>query len=112
MVKLTQYTTCEREFFMVEQQKKEGSQTAQVHFFYPAAPGHTVSLSGVFNDWDPAKTPMVYSAADAGYSCTLSLAKGEYEYKLVVDGEWLLDEENPNFVSNDFGTLNSLLKVN
>ena len=96
---------------MIEQKKKKGSQTAQVRFFYQAAPGHTVSLSGVFNDWDPVKTPMVYSAAEGGYSCTLSLAPGNYEYKLVVNGEWLQDESNPDFVSNDFGTLNSLVKV-
>ena len=54
---------------------------------------------------------MVYSAAEGGYSCSLSLAPGNYEYKLVVDGEWLQDESNPDFVSNDFGTLNSLVKV-
>ena len=96
---------------MVEQQKKSGSDTVQVRFFYPASPGHTVSLSGIFNDWDPVKTPMIYSEQDNGYVSILELAPGEYEYKLVVDGEWVMDEGNPNFVSNDFGTLNSLLII-
>ena len=36
---------------------------------------------------------------------------GDHQYKFVVDGEWRLDAANPNFVPNDFGTLNSLLTV-
>ena len=82
---------------------------AVVRFCYRTLPGHTVSLAGIFNDWDPAQTPMLEE--NGLYSCTLELPTGEYEYKLVVDGEWMLDEDNPNFVSNDFGTLNSLLTI-
>ena len=73
--------------------------------------GHNVSLAGVFNDWDPARTPMLYCDEKKSYICILTLSSGEYEYKLVVDGQWMLDEGNPNFVSNDFGTLNSIVVV-
>ena len=41
----------------------------------------------------------------------LLLAPGEYEYKFVRDDEWMTDEGNPNFAANDFGTLNSVMKV-
>ena len=89
--------------------KKDG--LYKVRFAYSAAPGHTVSLAGVFNDWDPARLPMKYSAAKKLYSCSIKLAPGNYEYKLVVDNKWLLDEGNPNFVTNDFGTLNSVIVI-
>ena len=82
-----------------------------VCFSYAAEPGHSVSLAGVFNDWDPARLPMKYSAAKKLYSCSIKLAPGNYEYKLVVDNKWLLDEGNPNFVTNDFGTLNSVIVI-
>ncbi|MBE6375754.1 MAG: hypothetical protein E7050_04735 [Lentisphaerae bacterium] len=82
-----------------------------VCFSYSAAPGHKVCLAGVFNDWDPERNLMEYSTEKGVYSCTVQLSPGVYEYKLIVDGEWLLDEGNPNFVSNDFGTLNSIVTV-
>ena len=96
---------------MFELKKIQGREAMQVCFCHPAAPGHTVNLAGVFNDWDPAKAPMIYSENGSYYSCVLELMPGEYEYKLVVDGDWVLDDSNPNFVSNDFGTLNSIVSV-
>jgi len=96
---------------MVEVRKIAGSATRSVVFSYAAAPGHSVALAGVFNDWDSNGTIMTFDAAVSAYRCELTLSPGTYEYKLVVDGEWLLDDSNPNFVSNDFGTLNSVAAV-
>ena len=95
--------------FEIKAEKKNNCRA--VCFSHPAPPGHQVMLAGIFNDWDPKRNPMEYSEAESAYTCTVFLAPGEYEYKLVVDGEWLLDEGNPNFVSNDFGTLNSVLSL-
>ena len=97
---------------MVKVEKNVGAELKQVVFLYPEAPGHHVSLAGVFNDWDPSATEMLYSPADRAYRCLLTLPSGAYEYKMVVDGAWMLDEGNPNFAANDFGTLNSVLTVN
>ena len=41
------------------------------------------------------------------HKAVLELPAGYYEYKFIIDGEWLLDDTNPNFSANDFGTLNS-----
>lgn len=75
------------------------------------APGRTVAVAGSFNDWEPELNPMTDEKGDGVYRCTLQLAPGCYEYKFVVDGEWVLDDGNPNFASNDFGTLNSVLNI-
>ncbi len=96
---------------MVEVIRKSGKAGKLVRFSYAAAPGRSVALAGVFNDWDPATVVMEYSTEKSAYYCELELPAGSYDYKFVVNGEWMLDESNPNFASNDFGTLNSVLVV-
>lgn len=89
-----------------------GAGLKKVHFFYTAPAGARVSLAGSFNDWDPEANAMTFSAENGVFICSLLLPCGSYEYKMVVDGSWMLDESNPNFTANDFGTLNSVLTVN
>lgn len=88
-----------------------GDTLRKVELVCNLAPGKTVAVAGSFNDWEPELNPMTDLNGDGSYRCVLSLAPGCYEYKFVVDGEWVLDDSNPNFTSNDFGTLNSVLNV-
>ena len=74
------------------------------------APGRQVFVAGSFSDWQP-KHKLSDKDGRGVYTARIQLVPGEYEYKFVVDGEWRLDAANPNFVPNDFGTLNSLLTV-
>ena len=83
----------------------------KVLFSLEAPQGRAVSVAGSFNDWDPGVTLMPYDPVLKVYRIEVMLVPGEYEYKFVVDGEWLLDEANPGFYPNDFGTLNSVLVV-
>ncbi|MBR7156711.1 MAG: glycogen-binding domain-containing protein [Lentisphaeria bacterium] len=73
-------------------------------------PGRDVRVPGSFNEWQPVKklTDKNHSGI---YRCRLMLAPGEYQYKFCIDGEWRADAANPNFVPNDFGSLNSVLIV-
>ena len=82
-----------------------------VTFTVHAEKGKDVYVAGEFNKWDPTAKKMAYKAKDGIYAATVKLVPGEYQYKFVVDGEWRLDAANPNFVPNDYGTLNSLLTV-
>ena len=82
-----------------------------VEFSLPGKPGHENFVAGSFNDWAPECAPMEFSAADDCYRRKLTLPPGSYEYKFVVDGRWILDDSNPNFTANDFGTLNSVLNL-
>lgn len=81
-----------------------------VTFNFADAPGQQVFLSGSFNNWQMNK-PMKEKNSTGVYSCRLLLEPGEYQYKFVVNGQWRLDSENPCFVPNGFGELNSLLQV-
>ena len=41
----------------------------------------------------------------------LHLKPGQYEYRLVIDGDWQEDPSNPRRVPNHLGGSNSLLRV-
>ena len=54
---------------------------------------------------------LVDKNGDGIYTGMMMLEPGVYEYKFVVNGEWRLDDRNPNFKPNDVGSLNSVLVV-
>jgi hypothetical protein len=39
------------------------------------------------------------------------LPPGRYEYKFIVDGEWIPDPSEPHEVVNAFGSTNSVVEV-
>lgn len=81
-----------------------------VNFIYEDTPGKSVMVAGSFNDWQPEKE-LKDKDGSGIYRGRILLPEGEYQYKLVVDGEWKLDPANPNFCPNSYGSLNSLLNV-
>jgi 1,4-alpha-glucan branching enzyme len=83
----------------------------RVVFQFRAPAGSTIGLAGSFNNWDPATKVLENKKGDGLYTGILMLAPGTYEYKFCVDGQWQPDPENPNFMPNDLGTLNSVLIV-
>ena len=81
-----------------------------VNFEVNDNPGKEVFVAGSFNDWQPVKK--LEDKNNTGiYRGRLMLPPGEYQYKFLIDGEWRSDASNPNFVPNEFGSLNSLLIV-
>ena len=81
-----------------------------INLVYEDAPGKEVFVAGTFNNWQPEK-PLSDKNNIGVYKCQLRLAPGTYQYKFIVNGNWCLDENNPNFTPNGLGTLNSLLIV-
>lgn len=91
--------------------KKATVKRRRVKFEVLAEPDSKVFLAGSFNNWDSEAKQLKEKDGDGVYTCTLLLEPGEYEYKFVINGEWLIDSENPNFSQNQIGTLNSVVKV-
>jgi len=85
------------------------SQSVRIEFKHPTA--SAVAIAGTFNDWRPEATQMV-RVADGRWLKDLALPPGLYEYRLVVDGAWMPDPSAVAAVTNPFGELNSVLKVN
>jgi 1,4-alpha-glucan branching enzyme len=63
-----------------------------VSFAYEGVHQH-VSLVGDFNNWDPQATPMEQRGRGS-WRVTLDLPPGQYGYKFVADGMWVLDKRN------------------
>jgi 1,4-alpha-glucan branching enzyme len=89
-------------------QNGKTSQIVQVEYIDPTA--SAVAIAGGFNDWRPEATPMV-SLGEGRWRKELVLPPGIYEYRLVVDGEWMPDPLAQATAPNPFGGLNSVLKV-
>ena len=41
----------------------------------------------------------------------VNVEPGEYEYRFIVDGVWIRDPNNRDYIRNEFGQINSLLIV-
>jgi hypothetical protein len=68
-----------------------------------------VLVSGSFNNWSHHGYQMIREGND--WVLQLHLDPGRYSYKFVVDGAWILDEANPLWEENEFGTGNSVIWV-
>ena len=75
------------------------------------APGaRDVVLTGDFSGWAPGMVRLDRAAGGA-WSGTLELAPGEYQYRLIVDGQWRDHSEAERRVPNPFGGENCVLVV-
>jgi chromosome partitioning protein len=68
-------------------------------------------LAGDFNGWVPDSGTVLKRHGDGSWTKFFPLRPGRYEYKLVVDGQWVVDPLNPKRVGNDVGSMNSVLEV-
>ena len=89
--------------------KGQASQRVHVEFMHPTV--RSAAIGGTFNDWRPEATRMV-AVGDGRWLKELVLAPGVYEYRLVVDGEWMPDPRASENAPNPFGGINSVLRVN
>jgi 1,4-alpha-glucan branching enzyme len=82
----------------------------RIHFEFTAPEAESVLIAGTFNDWRPTATPMV-ALGEGRWVKDLALLPGEYEYCLVVDGQWKPDPLAKETVQNPFGGVNSIRRV-
>ena len=94
---------------MTETRKKP--KRRRVEFVTEAEPGSRVSVAGTFNDWDPEAHPLTDRAGDGCFKRRMLLGPGRYEYKFVINGTWCVDPACPDWTSNDYGSLNSVIEV-
>jgi 1,4-alpha-glucan branching enzyme len=88
--------------------RKDGSQ--KVRFQLRAPSKSKVFVAGSFNGWDPSANRLRRNGNGA-YAANIMLPPGHHEYKFVVDGEWLIDTENPAWAPNNLGSLNSVIEI-
>ena len=76
---------------------------------YPQA--REVYLCGDFNQWSPARGRMFLRSGQRRWEKRVTLPPGRYEYKFLVDGQWIHDTRAPEITRNVHGSLNSVRTV-
>ncbi len=89
------------------------SRTHDVTFRYEPVIGgeRDVFVAGTFNGWVTDQDRLTDADADGVFTLTMPLAEGRHDYKFVVDGNWMTDENAVEFADDGFGGRNSVLIV-
>jgi len=89
-----------------------GPQTVKngIKFSIKALGAKNVQVAGDFNNWNPNKGVLLDTEGQGVWSKVLPLEPGTYQYRFVVDGQWLEDPKNPNKTESPFGGWNSVIK--
>jgi len=67
-----------------------------------------VILAGSFNAW--SRNELIMNKTEKGWELPYVVAAGNYEYKFIVDGEWMTDPVNP-FTTGSGNTVNSFIAL-
>jgi chromosome partitioning protein len=70
-----------------------------------------VAVTGEFTQWSRQGVMLERDEGDGLWKAVVDIAPGEYEYRFIVDGVWIRDPNNQDYVRNEFGQENSLLVV-
>lgn len=69
-----------------------------------------VVLTGDFTGWETDRVRLK-RAENGEWRTVLQLPAGEYQYRLLIDGEWCNDPACQNRVPNPYGSQNDVLLV-
>ena len=69
-----------------------------------------VSIAGTFNDWNPGATPMTFMGGSK-WARKLALAPGRYEYRFVVNGQWMDPPNAKAYMPNPHGGRNAVVEI-
>jgi hypothetical protein len=68
-----------------------------------------VAVAGSFNEWNQSQ--VLCAKEPAEWVCRLDLTPGKYTYKFIIDGDWILDPDNPSTETDERGFENSVVVV-
>lgn len=91
--------------------RKSNGDMRRVVFRLDTTPGMRVFLTGSFNNWAPYADPMSEESADGVYKLAIQLPPGKHEYLFVIGDEWCTDPQNPDTITNAYGSFNSVLTI-
>lgn len=84
----------------------------KVTFSVPAEDAKKVQVLGTFNDWNEKKALELKKFKNGNFRGTVDLEKdNSYEFRYLVDGTYVNDEQADSYASNVFGSENGVLNV-
>jgi len=84
--------------------------TWNVEFSIHAPAATMVYLAGEFNSWNATATPMK-KLPNGDWVVPMQLKAGTYQYKFVVDGNWVADPDNTEKTPDTLGGFNSVITI-
>jgi 1,4-alpha-glucan branching enzyme len=90
--------------------KAAGPELVPVRFEFTHPTARTVSVAGCFNNWQPGAKAL-HPSGEGRWLNETALKPGTYEYRFVVDGQWIPDPLVMETVPNPFGGRNSVLRI-
>ncbi|MGK0412195.1 MAG: 1,4-alpha-glucan branching enzyme [Polaribacter sp.] len=96
----------------IKKQFLKSKPVCKVTFTVPAEEASSVAVVGSFNEWNVEATPLK-KLKNGSFKGTVDLETGSsYEFRYLVDGEYVNEEEADSSVWSDFaGAENSLLSL-
>lgn len=82
----------------------------KVMFQLQSPEAREVLLAGDFTDWDKEPLPLK-KGKNGTWQKQISLPCGLYEYRFIVDGQWVTDPKAQERHTNPFGTENAVVVV-
>ena len=86
------------------------NQDSSITFEYFNPGASQVFLCGDFNNWSE-QSHKLSKGPDGKFTISIRLKPGSYQYKFLVDGNWMLDQKAGLLADNSFGTKNSVIVV-
>jgi 1,4-alpha-glucan branching enzyme len=89
----------------------KGANRTGVLFTLDRPEAEIVYLCGDFNEWSPRSLRMFRRGPSGPWERRVPLEPGRYQYKFMVDGEWIHDTAGRENTPNLHGSLNSVIEV-
>jgi len=83
----------------------------EIVFKLEASKDAAVQIAGDFNEWIPEPLHFSESEDKQLWHISIPLHPGSYEYKYLVDGEWMPDPDNDSTVEDAYGGVNSIVSL-
>ncbi len=100
---------------VMEEPRIEGERPREefsdVIFQMLAPDAREVFVVGEFNNWQQDARVYLEKDERGVWTRRIPLTPGNYQYKYNIDGEWVVDPDNPLRIVNENGVINSLIKV-
>ena len=96
----------------ITKQYLKSKPVVKVTFTVPAEEAKKVNVLGSFNEWNSKKAVALKKLKNGTFKGTVDLEKdNSYEFKYLVDGTYINDEQADAYATNVFGTENGVLNL-
>ena len=105
------YEFADMEMFMGAEDRSP-DQLIGGYVFTLEAPSHEkVQIAGDFNDWVPESLDFNLTKGREEWRKKIPLPPGSYAYKYVINGKWIPDPTNKEYVDDHCGGQNSIITI-